>query len=89
MSIEFILGVICGALILLAVLVIIVTIQDRLSLWSTKWVEPRYGLKLHNYKKDMLGWIDGHETKVVKVNARKNKIKVRKLKKGEEGYGGF
>ena len=82
----FILGIICGALILLAVLIIIITIRDRLSLWSTKWIEPRYGLKLHDYKKDMLSWIDGHETRVVKISDRKNKVKVRRLKKGEEGY---
>ena len=47
--------------------------------WKTKWIKPEYGLKLSDYRIGMTGWWDGFEGKVVKINQKKNKIKVRNL----------
>jgi len=48
--------------------------------WRIKWISPRYGLKLTDYLPGMSLWIDGQKGVIVRINYRKNKVKVRSLK---------
>lgn len=47
--------------------------------WKKRWIKPKYGLKLEDYDIGLIVWEDGHRTEVVKINTKRNKIKIQSI----------